>query len=575
MQYKYVGLAATKLVYNEGTTGSNPFPPGGASPDDQNSYLYAKYDVASDDNYLTSTINNIYDTNDTTKYTTSTVSYAYDDTLHQQIVQTTHVDSKGNTHISGTKYAYDYLQGLSTFNTVLDTMIERHMYAEPVEKWDSLKNVATSVNAVTGAQLNQYKFGYTAGSIVPSTISTLGIVSPVTNFNHSHVTSGVLTGDSRYVQMISFDQYDNQNNILQYTPRNATPTAILWNYTYELPVAQVKNATTSYGGNSQIAYTSFEADGQGKWFYNPTYAVINTTAPTGSYVYPLSAGSVTSQNLDNTRSYVVSYWSNNGAATLSYGSTYYTGSPLTTVNGWTYYEYQLPATGSGGIVTISGSTSIDELRLYPSASQMTTYAYEPEGLTSIADTKGSISHFEYDYFARLKNIKDFYGNIVNNYSYHTYNQTIANTAQSGTFTRNNCPPNTNPGSLTYTVPANRYYSSTLASANADATYDLDVNGQAKANQNCGCPIVYINITVTNSSGISGFPITFSGLPQYSVPTGTSSISVPQGVYSSVQVGPFGSGTHNFTLGTYPAQNGVHSATFNTVQVGPTFTITIQ
>lgn len=31
---------------------------------------------------------------------------------------------------------------------------------------------------------------------------------------------------------------------------------------------------------------------------------------------------------------------------------------------------------------------------------MTTYAYQPEGVSAIADTKGGINHFEYDYAQR-------------------------------------------------------------------------------------------------------------------------------------------------------------------------------
>ncbi len=364
--------------------------------------------------------------------------------------------------------------------------------------------------------------------------------------------------------MISFDSYDIKNNITHYTPRNATPTAILWDYLYENPVAQIKNAPAS-SSNVTMAYTSFEANGTGNWSYSGA-PVTNTTAPTGSRVYPLSSGNITTINtLDNTRAYVVSYWSNNGAATLQYGSTYYSGIPLTSVNGWTYYEHQLPAVGSAVYVTLSGSTSIDELRLYPAASQMTTYAYAPEGLTSIADTKGSISHFEYDYFQRLKNIRDFYGNIVNNYSYHTYDQTIGNDAMSSSFTRNNCPPYTSPGSLTYWIPINKYYSSTKASANADATFDMNTNGQAKANQNCGCPVTMVSVTLSNSSGYTAYTVTFNGVAPYNVPaSGSTNISVPAGTYSTVTIGTSAT-SHTFSLTGYSNIVG-HSATFTNVAV---------
>jgi hypothetical protein len=563
--YSAVGLTVQKLYYNEGAA-ANPIEPGTATPDDSESYNPYTYDITSDDNYLTGTTTNIYDTNDTTKYTTSTVTYNYDDTTHLQIAKTVHVDSKGNTHISVNKYAFDYLSGSTTHNAVLDSMINRNMYAEAIEKWDTLKNVATSVNAVTAAQLNQFKYGTIPGTIMPSTISTLSINGPVTNFIPAYVntSTGILTGDSRYLQMISFDNYDLQNNITQYTPKNATPTSIMWNYLYESPVAQVKNATNAYSGSSDLFYTSFEADNQGNWLYSGT-PVADPTAPTGSYSYPLSSGSVYTAAIPSTLTYVLSLWSNGGAPTVNNGSTNLTGTALNTVNGWIYYEYQVP-TGSSSI-NISGSTSIDELRMYPSNAQMTTYAYAPSGLTSISDTKGANSYFEYDYFQRLQNMKDWAGNINKNYGYHTYDQTVASQVQMGTFTRNNCPSGTTPGSAPYTVAAGKYLSSTLASANAEALYDLNINGQINANLVCGCPVTTISFTLSNSTGISGFQATFSGISTpYNFPaTGSTVVQVPPGTYATVYIGPVGSATHTFTLGTGTPIVG-HSATFDSVYV---------
>jgi len=108
---------------------------------------------------------------------------------------------------------------------------------------------------------------------------------------------------------------------------------------------------------------------------------------------------------------VLSLWSNNGAPTVNAGSSL-TGNPLKTSGSWTYYEYIVPASASA--ITISGTTSIDELRFYPVAAQMTTYAYDPSGIRSIMDAKSLASYFEYDPFQRLKNIKDCKGKIVNN-----------------------------------------------------------------------------------------------------------------------------------------------------------------
>jgi hypothetical protein len=367
--------------------------------------------------------------------------------------------------------------------------------------------------------------------------------------------------------MISFDQYDQQNNIAQYTPRNSPPVSILWGYQYELPIAQIKNATYTYTGNTQVAYTSFEAPRTGGWVYSGT-PVYDVTALTGSFSYPLSAGSVTFSAFDNSKSYVLSLWSNNGAPTIDAG-TALTGMPLRTVNGWTYYEYTVPVSATG--ITISGTTSIDELRLYPYNAQMTTYTYDPSGIRAITDTKGLFSYFEYDPFQRLKNIKDWNSNIVKNFGYHTYDMMVPNDAISATtFTRDNCPAGTTPQTTTYAVAAGKYLSSTKASANAQAQSDLKVNGQAKADNPsiCGCPIATVSFTLSNTTGHSGYQATFTGgtNPVYNFPSGTSSVvQVPVGTYSSVSINAVGSFTATFTLGTRTPVVG-HSASFSSVVI---------
>jgi 20S proteasome alpha/beta subunit len=65
--------------------------------------------------------------------------------------------------------------------------------------------------------------------------------------------------------------------------------------------------------------------------------------------------------------------------------------------------------------------------------------------------------------------------------------TWTNQAQSGNFTRNNCPANYSGSSVTYNVAANTYNSTiSLADANQKAIDDVNANGQAYANTNGTC-----------------------------------------------------------------------------------------
>ena len=303
--YAAVGLVVGQTKYFEGDV-TIAYPMSVASDDnDVSAYPFSDYNIVSDDNYLTGSTITTYDSADTPKLVTTSSYRKYDDTTHQQIVNTATVNSRGDTTITTNVYPYDYAPG----NAVIDTMVTQHIWAGPIEKYDSLKTI-NGLKAVTGGQLNRYRFDSYFRSVVPDNISTLSAGSLLTGFTPSAVGSGNLTADAQYTQMISFDAYDNNNNIIQYIPCNSAPVSIIWDYLNNLPVAKVKNAAAP----DVIAYTSFEADGYGNWHFSGT-PVRDATAPTGSMCYPLSSGNVSSSYFYRIQVYKLPYWSNNGDAT--------------------------------------------------------------------------------------------------------------------------------------------------------------------------------------------------------------------------------------------------------------------
>ncbi len=364
---------------------------------------------------LDSTVNINYQQGDITKSVTSRDHYFYDNPVHYQVTRSSTTTSKGDTLITKMKYPQDYMP--TGGNTILDSMIGRNMVSETIEKQDSLYYAGSPTGYITGAQLSLYRIlSANANTIIPDKIYKLDVQSPITNFQAFAVSGNSTSMDSRNRQMISFDQYDANNNIQQYTTTDQNPVTIIWDYVHMYPVAQVKNAIIT-----DVAATSFEADGFGNWTYTGT-STPDTTSVTGNNCYNLSqtSGTITKTGLVSANTYVVSYWTKNSSALSITGTI--AGYPIQgkTIKGWTCFEHKV--TGQTTI-TVGGSGFIDELRLYPATAQMTTYTYSPmAGMTTSCDADNKVTYYIYDGYQRLKRIKDQDGNIIKTIQYHYANQ---------------------------------------------------------------------------------------------------------------------------------------------------------
>jgi hypothetical protein len=368
---------------------------------------------------LDSTVNFVYAQQNPSQFVLTHSYNYYDNPLHYQLTRSSTIDSKGDTLVTKIKYPQDYIPTGQqvTGNQVLDSMIGRNMVSETIEKQDSFYYPGSSAGYITGAQLTLFKILTTNNNtIVPSQTYKLDVQSPITNFQPFAISGNTTTIESRYREMISFDQYDNTNNVQQYTPTDQNSVTILWDYTHIYPIAQVKNAVVA-----DVAATSFEADGTGNWTYTGT-STADTTSITGSYCYNLGQtnGNITKSGLTSSTTYILSYWTKN-TSSLSIAGTL-AGYPIKgkTIGPWTYYEYKLTGQTS---LTISGSGYIDELRLYPSTALMTTYTYSPlVGMTTSCDADNKVTYYFYDAYQRLKRIKDQDGNIIKTFQYHYANQ---------------------------------------------------------------------------------------------------------------------------------------------------------
>src|SRR5690606_18752949 len=184
-------------------------------------------------------------------------------------------------------------------------------------------------------------------------------------------------------EITAFDEEKNPRTAIV----NQNEESYIWDGDYML--AKVSNAT-----HDQIAFTSFESSQKGNWTYGGPPA--DMSAITGKRAYSLSGGSLSISSIDNIP-YIVSYWSKDGAQNVN-STSYITGR---TLGDWTYFEHAVtPSTGS---VTISGSGTVDEVRLYPEDAQMTTFTYKNlRGVSSICDVSSRIVYYEYGVVNNLR-----------------------------------------------------------------------------------------------------------------------------------------------------------------------------
>ncbi|HEY4150832.1 MAG TPA: DUF5977 domain-containing protein, partial [Chitinophagaceae bacterium] len=400
------------------------------------------------------------------------------------------VNSKGDTLIRFTKFVTDYgnYGAPAGWNAELSGLYGANITNAPVEILNYIKKKDHTDSLLLDGTLFEYD-GPHVGRVYKRYAS-----APVAGFHVSYNNSSGFYYDSSYTLFQEVKARDNNLNPLT-VYQDSKKESYIWDYANTFIVALIKNAK-----QSDVAYTSFESDGTGNWNIASANRDI-TASVTGEASYKLDSGSITKNGLDGNTVYVVSYWSKNGPFTVSNTQSVKQGG---TSNSWTYYEHTVTNTSS---VAVSGSGNIDELRLYPAQSQMTTYTYEPlVGMTSQCSVNNTITYYEYDDFSRLSRIRDKDGNILKSFCYNYEGQvenctrTYFNKWMSKTFTRSHCDVEHNPGPIAYVVPGAKY-SSTVSQqdANAQAVADINANGQAYADNGGPCTpkVIYAKITYEN------------------------------------------------------------------------------
>lgn len=479
--------------------------------------------------YQDGTKNITYDVNGLNPVVTEK-AFKYDNAAHAQPTRVETYKSNGTKSTELTVYPLDYAAG----TTFIDDMNNNHLVALPIEKVTYQTNAAGE-NRIISGNIIKYLPGAKGLKDEEFLLNTLS-GEPLAGFKFSNRSTGILplsgpgsaySMDAKYESRLKINAYDGYSNILEYQAPGSAKTAVLWNYDNSFPMAQFKNAAYN-----EIAYTSFEAESKGNWTYTGN-AIVSLNAPDGKTVYELSTGALSKGGLDAAKKYTLGYYTQN-ATPFAVSGTSDDVVKNTLANGWFYFEHSITGVSA---VSLSGSGLVDDVKLHPSQSLMTSYTLNPMiGLSSQSDEKGKNTYYEYDSFQRLLNIKDQNGNIIKNYNYHYADpgndtqvpgKTYSSAAASGTFTRNNCTTGGVPGTYTYTIPEGTY-TSTISQDDADAKAisQVNSNGQNMANNNAGCTFsnAVLTQTFTRNNCASGG---VAGTYTYTIPAGSYTSTISQ------------------------------------------------
>ena len=287
------------------------------------------------------------------------------------------------------KYPMDYSSGGFT-----DELKSKKMISLPIDTRIYRKAENNSKKVVEGKITVYNSFGqplkdYLLENTAPLTITCDTVAFTVPN--------------SAFKLQVTYLYDENRHRILSITTPGENSTSFLWGYSSLYPIAQVINSA-----NTTWAYTSFEDNTFGNWTgsgssYNLSQAKTGKRSWSGTLLLNVEESSV------------LGLWSFNGQPSVSSGSLI-NSKTITSFDGWTYYEWLIPSSTS--LTLNANSKTIDEVRLFPVGSNITTYTYNSFGISAVIDVNGSPVYYQYDSFGRLIRIRDHNGNILKSIDYN-------------------------------------------------------------------------------------------------------------------------------------------------------------
>lgn len=325
-----------------------------------------------------------YKNGDISKYV-SKQSTSTNDPVKLQVLETTVIRSNSPEQlITVNKYPFQLTANTSSTGTAkgLYMLTNKNIFTTPHETFTYLQNSDGTNQRIISAQVTSFRQNASnVNQVVPDQIYLWESALPIAKTAYVPVgingTNSGITMDPKFAQRINMVNYDDAGNILTVAKSNDVNVTYLYGYNKSLPVAEVRNATTS-----EVFYEGFETITNN----GPGHTGVGLLK--GTYIPPFV--------IPNSRLYTIEYWIRQFP------------NPV-----WNHVS----ADYSNGMNLISAD--YDDIRIYPKDALMKTYTYDPLlGMTSSINESGLTYLYDYDSFGRLSVIRNEKGNIEKQYSYH-------------------------------------------------------------------------------------------------------------------------------------------------------------
>ncbi len=338
-----------------------------------------------------------------------------------------HADQSMQSQFKEIQYDNNYnpVKMISSYDKTKNLKLERRMYypynytiggAIGIMRDSSIYTVVSTEDWITGdasprmlaaavTDFTQLSQGYIKPSSTYATQTNKPLLQTVIGaFNPSLL----IRNTTYFKEQQRFVTYDVNGNCLELkNPVTGQSISEIMDYNNNLAVAKIVNAR-----QSDVAYTSFESDGNGNWNI-PAVLRNKQFAITGKNSYHLDSGNIQKSSLDPAITYIITYWKKQGASVSVSGAS--ASEEIAQQNGWSLVTQTISNATS---VTISGTGLIDELRLHPKDANMATTTYDPMiGVTSTCDANNIITYNLYDSLNRLIAILDKDKNIIKKYEF--------------------------------------------------------------------------------------------------------------------------------------------------------------